>query len=85
MSQTNNEGDAVLDSLQHLANSGVLPFDMITGFTMLVEGIPSNGATQYAVVVHPDAAIATIIGHARYLSVFTERLVNPQPLPPESY
>lgn len=75
------EADAVLDALQQLAYEKQLPVEMVTGFTMLLQGIVEDGKEQYVLITHPDTTIATVLGHARYLAVATDRLVDPQPPP----
>jgi len=66
-------GEAILNVLQE---PGVLPVDMVYGFTLAVEGVDSDGKSFLIAICMPGQALTTTAGQAAWLVQRTERLMD---------
>lgn len=65
--------EIVLNSLQQLATNNKIPMEFITGYTLCVEGIDSEGNDMILTVVGPNDYISKSMGHIAYLQVRFDR------------
>lgn len=70
--------ELVHDYLQQLAVQGQIPVSMVTGFSMIVEGVNEEGIENLVLVCSPYTYFTKAMGHARYLTIALDKLVEPQ-------
>lgn len=61
--------EEILNALQQLANEGKLPLDMVTGFSLCVEGVDNEGMEAIITVVGPHDYVTKSLGHVSYMSI----------------